>query len=87
MCSQTVSACVQFGCFSFSWLPSSVLRTPVYVVGTVERADINEGRDGRPAGSGIVKFARAADAAKAIAKFDGADFDGRIIFVKYDEKA
>lgn len=67
--------------------PSSVLHAPVYAVGTVERADINEGRDGRPAGSGIVKFARAADAAKAIAKFDGADFDGRIIYVKYDEKA
>ena len=53
----------------------------------MERADINETRDGRSAGSGTVRFARAADAAKAISKFDGADFDGRIIYVKYDEKA
>ena len=47
----------------------------------MERADVSE------KGSGTVKFARAADAAKAIAKFDGADFDGRIIYVKHDEHA
>jgi RNA recognition motif-containing protein len=82
--------CAWYVSFSSSWLFCSsllVLRAPVCVVGTVERADVNEGRDGRPSGSGIVKFARAADAAKAISKFDGADFDGRIIYVKYDEKA
>ena len=55
--------------------------------GTVDRADIIEGRDGRSAGTGTVRFERAADAAKAISKFDGADFDGRIIYVKYDEQA
>jgi len=47
----------------------------------VERADVSD------KGSGTVKFARSGDASKAIAKFDGADFDGRIIYVKYDEHA
>lgn len=57
------------------------------LAGKVERADVNETGEGRSAGSGTVKFARAADAQKAITKFDGADFDGRIIYVKLDEKA
>eukprot|EP01046_Picozoa_sp_COSAG06_P117551 COSAG06_NODE_64626_length_259_cov_0.631250_1_plen_49_part_10 len=45
------------------------------LAGKVERADVNETSEGRSAGSGTVKFARAADAQKAITKFDGADFD------------
>jgi RNA recognition motif-containing protein len=50
-------------------------------MGEVERAEIL-GRGG----SGTVLMATAKQAAAAIKQFDRADFDGRIINVKLDEK-
>ncbi len=50
--------------------------------GTVESAKIITDRDtGRSRGFGFVEMASDADAAKAISKFNGADYDGRALTV------
>jgi len=68
--------------YSTSWQDlKDIFRT----VGTVVRADILYGQDGRPKGSGVVLFASPADAARAIWHLDEREFDGRLIYVEKDK--
>jgi RNA recognition motif-containing protein len=54
--------------------------------GTVDHADHIEGSDGRKKGFGIVTFSSARDAAVAIRRLDGADFQGRTLQVRLDQR-
>lgn len=55
--------------------------------GTVIRADVHVGPDGRPKGSGIVVFESPDDARTAIQQFNGYDWQGRVIEVREDRYA
>lgn len=55
--------------------------------GTVLRADVHMGHDGRPKGSGIVAFETPEDAKNAIAQFNGYDWQGRVLEVREDRFA
>ena len=55
--------------------------------GTVIRADVHIGHDGRPKGSGIVAFESPDDARNAIAQFNGYDWQGRMLEVREDRFA
>ena len=55
--------------------------------GAVIRADVHQGHDGRPKGSGIVAFESANDARNAIAQFNGFDWQGRPLEVREDRFA
>ena len=55
--------------------------------GAVIRADVHQGPDGRPKGSGIVVFETAEDARNAIAQFNGYDWQGRMLEVREDRFA
>ncbi len=59
-----------------------VLKEVFTQVGTVESAKVITDRDtGRSKGFGFVEMATEAEAANAITKFNGADFEGRNITV------
>ncbi|KAL1739327.1 hypothetical protein HDZ31DRAFT_17525, partial [Schizophyllum fasciatum] len=53
--------------------------------GTILRADVALGADGRSRGFGTVTFASEADAERARALFDGYEFNGRQLKVHYDK--
>ncbi|KAF3915663.1 Nucleolin [Arthrobotrys entomopaga] len=55
--------------------------------GTVLRADVHIGHDGRPKGSGIVAFETPEDAKSAIQQFNGYDWQGRVLEVREDRFA
>lgn len=55
--------------------------------GTVIRADVHIGPDGRPKGSGIVAFESPDDARNAIQQFNGYDWQGRPLEVREDRFA
>ncbi|KAI9822301.1 MAG: hypothetical protein M1827_000019 [Pycnora praestabilis] len=55
--------------------------------GSVIRADVHIGPDGRPKGSGIVAFETAEDARSAITQFNGYDWQGRVLEVREDRFA
>lgn len=55
--------------------------------GSVIRADVHVGPDGRPKGSGIVAFESAEDARNAIQQFNGYDWQGRALEVREDRFA
>ena len=54
------------------------------IVGDVERADVMTEPGGRSKGSGMVKFANAEAAQRAIDELNETDFNGRTIFVRAD---
>ena len=56
-------------------------------VGGVERADVMTQSDGRSKGSGLVKFASAEDAQRAIDELTDTELGGRPIFVRADRGA
>jgi len=56
-------------------------------VGTVVRADVHMGPDGRPKGSGIVAFDNPEDTRNAIQQFNGYDWNGRMLEVREDRFA
>lgn len=60
---------------------------PIAQEGAVIRADVHQGHDGRPKGSGIVAFESANDARNAIAQFNGFDWQGRPLEVREDRFA
>lgn len=55
--------------------------------GSVIRADVQIGPDGRPKGSGIVAFESPDDARNAINQFNGYDWQGRTLEVREDRFA
>ncbi len=55
--------------------------------GSVIRADVHIGPDGRPKGSGIVAFETPEDARNAITQFNGYDWQGRALEVREDRFA
>ncbi|KAK6346024.1 hypothetical protein TWF730_010358 [Orbilia blumenaviensis] len=55
--------------------------------GSVVRADVHVGHDGRPKGSGIVAFETPEDARNAIQQFNGHDWQGRTLEVREDRFA
>ncbi|KAL1673693.1 RNA-binding domain-containing protein [Schizophyllum commune] len=55
--------------------------------GSIVRADINIGMDGRPKGSGTVVFETAKDAQQAIQMYNGFDWYGRVLEVREDRYA
>ncbi|RFU72280.1 rnp domain [Trichoderma arundinaceum] len=56
-------------------------------IGGVMRADVHQGPDGRPKGSGIVVFESPEDARSAIQQFNGYDWQGRMLEVREDRFA
>lgn len=56
-------------------------------VGNVIRADVLYHPDGTPKGAGIVVFESPADARRAVAELENADFGGRPMFVQEDKFA
>ena len=52
--------------------------------GSVEKADVIIGKDGRSAGRGTVLFTYSSDMKKAMDQANGTDFLGRTIYVKED---
>ena len=54
------------------------------IVGDVERADVMTEPGGRSKGSGMVKFANAEAAQRAIDELNETDFNGRTFFVRAD---
>ncbi|KAI1362372.1 hypothetical protein F5Y08DRAFT_341708 [Xylaria arbuscula] len=55
--------------------------------GSVIRADVHLGPDGRPKGSGIVMFESPDDARAAIQQFNGYEWQGRLLEVREDRFA
>lgn len=53
--------------------------------GTILRADVSLGPDGRSRGFGTVSFASEIDAERAVAMFNGFDYNGRTLKVHYDK--
>ena len=56
-------------------------------VGHILRADILEGADGRSRGCGIVEYADARDAAKAVQTLNDSELNGRRILVREDRES
>lgn len=50
----------------------------------MDHVEIIKGPDGKAKGFGIVEFAHPRDAAKAIRKLNETEFEGRTIYVRYD---
>ena len=68
--------------------PDNLLtRLRIVRTGTVIRADVHLGPDGRPKGSGIVVFESPDDARNAIQQFNGYDWQGRMLEVREDRFA
>ncbi|KAF8483119.1 hypothetical protein JB92DRAFT_2763233, partial [Gautieria morchelliformis] len=53
--------------------------------GTIVRADVALGPDGRSRGFGTVSFANDSDAERALAIFNGYEYNGRTLKVHYDK--
>ncbi|KAM0748178.1 hypothetical protein T439DRAFT_276529, partial [Meredithblackwellia eburnea MCA 4105] len=53
--------------------------------GSVLRADIAQGPDGRSRGFGSVLFSTAQDAERAVQMFNGYDYNGRALKVHFDK--
>ena len=56
-------------------------------VGTVLHADVMMRQDGKSQGCGLVSFASAKEAKKAISLLHDTELDGRLIFVREDREA
>jgi RNA recognition motif-containing protein len=55
--------------------------------GTIVRADVVYGRDGRSRGYGTVQFSSEEEAQAAIEQYNGTDLEGRTLSVKLDQYA
>ncbi|KAH7245896.1 hypothetical protein BKA59DRAFT_179543 [Fusarium tricinctum] len=73
--------------FNIGWQDLKDLFRQAARNGTVIRADVHVGPDGRPKGSGIVVFESPDDARTAIQQFNGYDWQGRVIEVREDRYA
>jgi len=70
--------------WSFTW---KELRPIFEGCGTIERADVVYGRDGRSRGYGTVQFSSQEEAQAAIDQFNGTELEGRTLSVKIDQYA
>ncbi|KAL1867844.1 hypothetical protein VTK73DRAFT_3925 [Phialemonium thermophilum] len=73
--------------YTVGWQDLKDLFRQAVRTGSVIRADVHVGPDGRPKGSGIVVFETADDARNAIQQFNGYDWQGRILEVREDRFA
>ncbi|KAJ2899937.1 hypothetical protein MKZ38_002736 [Zalerion maritima] len=73
--------------FTIGWQDLKDLFRQATRSGTVIRADVHMGHDGRPKGSGIVLFESPDDSRNAIQQFNGYDWQGRILEVREDRFA
>jgi len=64
----------------------SALRETFQQIGTVERAEIIVGRNGKSRGMGMVVLGTAEEARVAISEFDGIEMAGRAMNVRLDNK-
>jgi len=76
--------CVQGIPWKYTW---KELKDLLAEVGEVERADVMMAPDGRSKGWGTVRFLTQEHATDAIARFHGAQHDGRTLTVFLDKKA
>lgn len=70
--------------WSFTW---KELRPMFEGYGTIVRADIAYGRDGRSRGYGTVQFETPEEALRAIDQVNGTELEGRTLSVKVDQFA
>lgn len=70
--------------WSFTWRE---LRPLFEEVGTILRADVVYGRDGRSRGYGTVLFGTTEEAQAAIDAVNGTELEGRVLSVKVDQYA
>ena len=68
--------------WSYTW---KELRPIFEGCGTIVRADVVYGRDGRSRGYGTVQFASQEEAQAAIDQFNGTELEGRTMSVKIDQ--
>lgn len=73
--------------YTVGWQDLKDLFRQAAVQGSVVRADVHIGPDGRPKGSGIVAFESPDDARNAITQFNGYDWQGRTLEVREDRYA
>ncbi|PHH79417.1 hypothetical protein CDD80_4870 [Ophiocordyceps camponoti-rufipedis] len=73
--------------FNAGWQDLKDLFRQATRIGSVIRADVHVGPDGRPKGSGIVVFESPDDARNAIQQFNGYDWQGRLLEVREDRYA
>lgn len=73
--------------YTVGWQDLKDLFRQAVRTGTVIRADVHLGPDGRPKGSGIVVFESPDDARNAIQQFNGYDWQGRMLEVREDRFA
>ncbi|GAB0136023.1 hypothetical protein EsDP_00004340 [Epichloe bromicola] len=73
--------------FNVGWQDLKDLFRQAARSGSVIRADVHSGPDGRPKGSGIVVFENPDDARNAIQQFNGYDWQGRMLEVREDRYA
>ncbi|KAG6032885.1 hypothetical protein E4U41_007091 [Claviceps citrina] len=73
--------------FNVGWQDLKDLFRQAARSGSVIRADVHSGPDGRPKGSGIVVFESPDDARNAIQQFNGYDWQGRMLEVREDRYA
>jgi RNA recognition motif-containing protein len=76
--------CVQGIPWKYTW---KELKDLFAEIGEVERADVMFAPDGRSKGWGTVRFTTTDAATEAIARFHGAQHDGRTLTVFLDKKA
>jgi len=62
------------------------LKDHMRAAGEVVHADVLMKRDGRSSGAGLVQYATAAQAKKAIKQLTDSELDGRLIFVREDRE-
>jgi len=70
--------------WSYTW---KELRPIFEGCGTIVRADVVYGRDGRSRGYGTIQFASPEEAQAAIDQFNGTELEGRTLSVKVDQYA
>lgn len=73
--------------YNVGWQDLKDLFRQAALNGSVIRADVHVGPDGRPKGSGVVAFENPDDARNAIAQFNGYDWQGRTLEVREDRFA
>lgn len=74
-------------CGNLSWSVNwKDLKDHLATIGPVEHADVLQYRDGRKTGSGVVRFEKAEDAARAIDELKDSELKGRPLLIRADRE-